>query len=455
MTISPVRWCALSVIAAGALVAPAHPRVAEASLETVDAPAGEPVGAPARAAIRARQLSMVLHNGQWFDGTGFQSGDRYIANGVFVARRPTTVDTTIDLHGAFVVPPFAEAHSHNLESSRFEAVQKMYVERGIFYVKNPNSLPRFTEPLRGRINGPGLLDAVFANGGLTGTGGHPTAIAQRQISRGAWRIDEGDGGFYWYIDSPADLHTKWPRILAQHPDFIKTYLLHSEEYTRRAADTAYLDWRGLNPALLPEIAQRAHRAGLRVSTHVETAADFRVAVAAGVDEINHLPGFRPDRNRIDDYRSPDKYVLTLADARRAAAAHVSVVTTSGAIVEILLNLPPDSADASTAQRMLAVLRSNLQRLDSAGVVVAIGSDEYSRTTDFEVQQLARLHAVSTRTLLNWWVSYSPRTIFPSRKLGQLRAGYEGSFIALDKDPLADITNTRSIVLRVKQGVVMP
>ena len=48
-------------------------------------------------------------------------------------------------------------------------------------------------------------------------------------------------------------------------------------------------------------------------------------MAAGVDEINHLPGFRPDENvPIDRYRITDE------DARAAAAAGIVVVTTGGA-----------------------------------------------------------------------------------------------------------------------------
>ena len=48
----------------------------------------------------------------------------------------------------------------------------------------------------------------------------------------------------------------------------------------------------MDPALLKTIVQKAHGAGLRVSTHVESAADFHNALMAGVDEINHTPGFR-------------------------------------------------------------------------------------------------------------------------------------------------------------------
>src|SRR5918998_1074380 len=130
----------------------------------------------------------------------------------------------------------------------------------------------------------------------------PKVLAERQIARGSWSKTDDEGGFYFVIDNRADLDRKWQSILAGRPDFIKTYLQYSEEYAKRKDDEAYKDWRALDPALLPAIVRRAHRAGLRVSTHVETATDFHNALVAGVDEINHMPGFRPEKNDAAKYR---------------------------------------------------------------------------------------------------------------------------------------------------------
>lgn len=406
------------------------------------------------ASLRAQNAQAFVH-GQWFDGSTFQAGDRYVVNGVFVTRKPAKIDKTTDLAGAFVVPPFGEAHTHNVESTRFDAVLKMHLSAGVFYVKNPNSLKRFSTPLVGRINIPTSIDVIFSNGGLTGSGGHPIAIAQRQISRGAWNAADGDGGFYWIIDSLADLKAKWPRILADQPDFIKTYLLYSEEYESRRADSSAHDWRGLNPALLPEIVKRAHAANKRVTTHVETAQDFRNAVAAGVDEINHLPGFRPDRVDPRAYENIARYQLTVADAERAARAHITVVTTVGGVVELMGKIPANSAEAPLVAKTMGMLRTNLQRLQKAGVRIAIGSDEYSRSADFEAAQLVALGAVDNRTLLKWWTENTAAAIFPNRKIGKLATGYEASFLVLRGNPIADFANTRQILSRVKQGETLP
>ena len=47
---------------------------------------------------------------------------------------------------------------------------------------------------------------------------------------------------------------------------------------------------------------------------------------------------------------------------------------------------------------------------------------------------------------------TPRAIFPKRRIGFLRDGYETSFLALEGKPLEDWRNVRRIKLRFKQGL---
>ena len=180
---------------------------------------------------------------------------------------------------------------------------------------------------------------------------------------------------------------------------------------------------------------------------METAQDFRNAVSAGVDEINHLPGFRPERVDPRAYEQMTRYQLTDDDARWAARARITVVTTVGGIVEFMNQIPSTSPQAPLVALTFEMLRSNLRILQRHGVRIAIGSDEYSRSADFEAEQLAALHAVDNLTLLKWWVENTPTTIFPARKLGKLSTGYEASFLVLDGNPLDDFANTRKITMR--------
>lgn len=407
------------------------------------------------ASVPAERKNYEFAHGQWFDGQKFVAKKFYTVGGKLTSRKPARVDSVIDLSGKYVVPPFGEAHNHNVaQGSRLDAFIRMYREAGIFYVKNPNSLPRATTPLAGKINIPTSVDVIFSNGGLTAAGGHPIAIVDRNISRGAWTKADGEGAFYFVIDNQADLDRKWKSIIAGRPDFIKTYLMYSEEYEKRKDDAAYLDWRGLDPRLLPEIVRRAHRAGIRVSTHVETATDFHNALVAGTDEINHLPGFRPEKNDPNNYQDLSRYQISEADARLAARRGTVVVTTISEVLEVIDKIDKSGPQASMAKAVRNVLSGNLQLLAKHRVPIAIGSDRYASTSLLEAMGLHGLQIFDNLTLLKMWSEVTPRAIFPSRKIGRLRDGYEASFLVLAADPIKDFANVKKIEMRVKQGEVL-
>lgn len=393
-----------------------------------------------------------LRDGRWLGAAGFESGTRYVVDARLTLRRPRHVDSVIDLAGRWVVPPFGEAHNHNVEfisARRTDSVIARYLHDGVFYAKNPANLPRGRDSLAGRVNVPHGIDAIFANGVLTATGGHPTGLYLRNLARGAMTAADGDGGFLWIIDSLPDLDRKWPRIVAGRPDFIKVILVHSEEYARRRTDSTFFNWRGIDPALVPEVVRRAHAAGWRVSAHVETAADFHAALVGGVDEINHIPGFRGDEHTRFVDLAP--YEVTEADAKLAAARGVWVVTTLGGITAFDLH-GPDSLARRAAD---ALFVRNLRVLRGAGVPLAVGSDSYRDDSVQEAAYLATLGVFTPLELLRMWSEATPRAIFPTRHVGCLTDGCEASVLVLAADPRADFANTRRIALRMKDGRLLP
>ena len=412
-------------------------------------PNGSPASASADIAPADSLPALAFVNGYWLMQGRFVARTRYVADGVLRDRIRGKPDTTIDLRGGFVIPPFGEAHNHNIESSsRIDGVIARYLNDGVFYVENPNVLPRGRSALAGKVNVPTGVDVVFANGGLTAPGGHPLEIVRRNIARGSWTAADGEGAFYWEIADADDIARKWPAIIAQRPDFIKVYLLYSDEYERRKSDTTAFGWRGLDPALLPEIVRRAHASSLRVAAHIENAADFRAAVAAGVDQVAHMPGFRGDeRMRLAD---PAPYTLADSDAEVAARRGVVVVTTLGGAAE----LDPMGPDSLTRRALDALNRRNLTTLRRAGVHLALGSDSYRDDSRAEAQYLHTLGVFSDSALVQLWSSDTPRAIFPGRRIGALNAGDEASFLVLACDPFREFACTDSIRLRAKDGRVL-
>ena len=385
--------------------------------------------------------TLEFTNGQWFDGQGFRQRVFYSVDGFLTSKKPQTVDEVIDLMKGYVVPPFGDAHNHYIagphDSNR---ILEQYLQDGIFYAKNPASVHRDTEQIRDLINKPDSVDVIFANAGITASGGHPVKLYDKILVK--VKTSGPNGTFenlgYYIIDNKEDLEGKWPVIMADHPDFIKTHLLYSEEFEKRRDDPAYYGDKGLDPKLLPLIVAKAHADGLRVACHIETAVDFRNALAAGVDEIAHLPGYYVDPAH------PDWFPITEADAALAARKNVDVVTTTYVTADEVKN----SEELKKAQ---AIQVHNLRLLHDAGVRLAIGPDVYGVTSLAEAMNLYQLKVFDNLTLLKMWSETTPEVIFPKRKIGHLQEGYEASFLVLEGCPIQDFANVKNIRLRFKQG----
>jgi hypothetical protein len=402
--------------------------------------------------------AIAWRDGLWFDGDRFVPGVHYTVDGTFVAERPRRIDRYVNLGGKHVVPAYGDAHHHGIDSE--EALDDkitVFLEAGIFYVKNPNDIAeRITPAVRARLGRADTIDMVFSHGGLTGPGGHPAPLHHYMASVGVFKglgPEQMEGRAYFTIADEAELAAKWPAILAGHPDFIKAFLLFSESYEGREPlrrETDGLPNVGLDPRLLPSVVARAHTAGLRVSCHIDTVRDFRHAVEAGVDEINHLP--QPDPRFSPDLAD---YVIDAALARRAAAGGITVVTTASTTERLSPHMPEAWRPAMRDNQ-----RANLRTLLDAGVRVALGSDGIPGERRFvtardEARFIARHHLLSNRELLRAWSVETPKAIFPGRRVGELAPGFEANFLVLGADPLEDAENLHRISMRVKQGVILP
>lgn len=395
------------------------------------------------AAAQTQAKTYELINGQWFDGKGFRRRKFYSVNGVLAEKSPGKIDEVVDLQNGFVVPPFSEAHNHNIERDyNLKKQAQAYLKDGVFYVKIPNSLRNYSSQIKDKVNLPQTIDVAFSGGGITASGGHPVKLYEEVLINNAYRgvsKEWFNNKAFYIVDNETDLEKKWPLITATQPDFIKTYLLYSEEFEKRRDDAAYYGRRGLDPKLLPLIVERAHAEKLRVSTHVETATDFHHAVMAGVDEINHLPGYN-----IPASQPVSRYEISEEDARLAARKGIFVVTTT--VLTKLREKDPARLKLTQDNQI-----RNLRLLHKHGVRLAVGTDNFSLTSLAEAVNLYELKVFDNLTLLKIWCETSPQTIFPQRKLGLFKKGYEASFLVLRGNPLEDFEQVKSITMRFKQG----
>ncbi|MBB2487817.1 amidohydrolase family protein [Mitsuaria sp. WAJ17] len=407
---------------------------------------GQPAVAPASGQPQpfkaSAPLAMELHNARWFDGQGFQKGTLYVVDGKFTKARPKRIHRRLELRDQYLIPPLAEANNHNLQSGwGVQTFGQRYLQDGVFYAAMQCGDPDSIASARPKLGQPDSVDVSFTTACITSPDGHPLApllaqpVAEGQPPR---QVSDFADRQLLLVDSPEQAQQKWPLVAPRKTDWLKIILAYSDRPELRGDPTA-LGRLGLSPETAAALVRLAHKDKLPVSAHVETAADFRAALEAGVDQIGHVPGYfaafgdGPERFRLDE-----------ASAARAASHKTQVLTATVA------NTLFPMSDAQR-QALRAVLAENLRLLKAAGAQLLLGSDNFPGTSLAELHHLAGLEVFSPAELLKMASISTPRALFPKRRLACFEEGCEASFLVLVSNPLDDLRTLDRPLMRVKQG----
>lgn len=412
-----------------------------------------------RSLARARQErgapALELGNGRWWDGSGFVERTMYSVGGVLTGSAPARIDQRLDLGGRYAVPGFGDAHTHRLAMpAGLERDAAELVRSGVYAAMVQDPIVAIGGAHRASSARWSAPEAVYTQGVITPSWGVVTAMYRRLAAAGVFGAGVGfdavAGRRLHVVDSVGDLDRAWPDIRRANGRFLKVIVAFSDEVDQRRADPArygadpprYSALPGVTPDVLRYLVRRAHADGLEVSAHIETAADFRLAVAAGADWIAHLPGSWQIGAATMLGDAPAPWMLTAADARAARMAGTVVITTLSGM----------SADSATARLQREVHRHNLRLLRAAGVTLAIGSDAFDGgSTVDEAILLRSLDVFSNAEVLNLLSTQTTRLILPGHRTGLLREGWEASFVVLGQDPVANIEALREVRLAVKRG----
>ena len=394
-------------------------------------------------------------NGRWFDGKEFVAASFFAVNGFLTQHEPPTgTSCVVDLEQRYVIPPFGEAHIHALnDPETIEEQLGTYLRKGVFYVLVQDALFEIAPAIRELADRVETPDVVYAEGVLL-------APWYDSVLDGVYRfllqdgrfgerktVQELDGRELFFVTDRDDLSAKADSWLDKSTDVVKVLLAFSDEFETRRGQPEFKPQPGIDPALLPEIVDRAHEAGRRVSVHIETAADFGRAVAAGADIVAHLPGWRIGKGAGFTDDSIERWKIRPKDAQAAAERGVTVVTTT----RPKMFLPEAEKNRAKFAELHA---SNLELLRQHRVSIAIGSDDRRGLVPAEILHLEQLGVLEPAALLKAACETSARLIFPRRKLGRLEEGFEASFLVLDDNPLTDLRNIEKISIRVKQGRIL-
>ncbi len=401
--------------------------------------------------------SYQFTNGQWFDGKSFRSKTLYSVNGLLSRKKPLRVDEVIDLGNAYVIPPFAEAHSHKLDiPSELDGQRRQFIKEGTMYVMVLGNYARNVVANRNLFSTPETLDVLYANGGITRTGQHPAFAYERGASGIAeWWLPENtkiiqasrkaEREAYWFFDTVEDVDKNWDAYIASRPDIVKIYLFDVKNNSSAQ--------KSISEEVAAYVTKKAHNSGLRVAAHIETFDDLKVGLRIGADMFAHLPHYNYFFSRTE----PEQPTFTKQELKTIRQRNIVLIPTLSlnedfAIVRDASNNYQPRFDAVRFNETVEFHKKTIGTLTNAGFVFAIGSDRDSLMP--EINYWVKNNIFDASFTLHTATVTTPQMMYPKRKIGFLKEGYEASFLVLEGNPLVNFEQMKNIKLRFKQGYLL-
>jgi len=391
------------------------------------------------AAANAGETTLYRGARVW-TGRTFEARDLAVRDGRFVDPRKAGAGArVISVAERYVVPAYANAHTHLTQPS--EAGSRRFTDVGVFYAWNPNTnvIPPEGKAFFAR---PDTFDVAVSQGGITEPGGHPEKLYTMIFPGRTVQSLVGDA--FHYGETPAQIDAALDLLVSQRADFVKAYLIYSEDYAEKRGKKVAWGLRGINPANAPYLVKAAKKRGLKTVFHAETIADLVTAIDSGAAAIMHAPAYGPGF----DEKTRGKWALTDATARRVARSGVLMVTTYG----LIRGFDGTLKRGPIEEKQRAVQTENLRLLAKYRATILIGTDKDGEIFS-EAEHLAGLNALAPGDLVRI-VLGTGRHLFPDRRIGCFDTGCEADFLVLREDPLADIRKLRSIEMRIKAGKLL-
>jgi imidazolonepropionase-like amidohydrolase len=411
--------------------------------------------------LRAQSRTVAIRCGRLIDGKGeapinnavvLIEGNQIKSVGAGIAV-PTGVEV-IDLSGATVLPGLIDCHTHLL--SNFDGA----LGEDLNMLVTVAQMSTAKRALLGAAMGQEDLEAGITSVRDLGNSGLNGDVALRDSINAGWvrgprmvvstRALSAAGGQF------GALQTEAQKIIDQ-----EYAVISGVEEARRAVRQALYDGadcikvivntypRIVSLEEMKAIVDEAHRVGKKVAAHAIGDMPIRIAVEAGVDSIEHA------------YIISDELLKMMAEKR------IFLVPTDGPFetyVEVFARTQSkEEREQSEAQLKSFVKRSRnrLERAVKAGVPIAAGSDMYyqlpGKTRGQASLTMLRAYAESGMTsmqVIKAATVNAAQLLGLQFRIGSIEANRFADIIAVQGDPLKDITELERVRFVMKDGTII-
>jgi imidazolonepropionase-like amidohydrolase len=383
-----------------------------------------------------------------------QPSTLYIEDGTIIEvttnKQLKTAEKIVDAHNSFALPGFIDLHVHlGASGSNYgEEFQYLPVEAhfnsnlylGVTSIVDLFSFDKTLTEAKQLIAKQTSPNLFYAGLLFTNPGGHGTQF----------------GGSALEVSRFEDIDRLWQQHIARKPHLTKAVI---ETFGGQGAS--------LTDKQLTEIGRRSKVAGLPYFVHVSTLADGKRAIKAGATALAH--GIFTEV--IDDefinlmVKHNVAYIPTLAVSQNHSAEYenqyisknsVLLATVPDKLQHCLFDkVPEPSKWRNNVWKKRQVAYQNLRLLAQAGITIGAGSDAGNPYTlhgsglHNELQALSQAGLTAAQVINA--ATIDAAKIIKADKLGQLKQGFQASFILLSENPLNDISQLSNIQAVYKSG----
>ena len=409
------------------------------------APAPLPAAAPPVASAGAAPTggATLVRNAKWWMGGSFETGERTIRDGRFVAPGGP-VEQEIDLEGAFVIPPLGDAHVHMFHAADYiDQTAGLLSSDGILTAWELGGWASEVASVRSALKDTPMRHVGLAGPAFTAPGAHAIPYTEAQAQElNWWSLPEEEklavrysrtvaNERYYDVADPAAVDAVWQDYLSLRPDLVKVIIFGSADGTRE--DPTALD----KPTVL-HIGELARAASLRLIAHVQTPEDAELAIDAGAAVLAHAP-------------LSHSAVATVPGALldRLAREDVAVIPTFFRKLAMEPYTPEEyRMSPERVAEVRASHRDRLNMMHAAGVRLALGSDLGRTTALDELVYWHEVGALDPDLLLDIAVLDTPALILGRQGQNCVQLACTADFLVTKDDPRNDfsvIENARLFV----------